>query len=71
MYEETMREIQQTSKERLNLYMLAGQGGLTPQQLQRLHQLNDAMPLLWDRYRREFAGSQNHKTRVDTLMRAA
>lgn len=71
MSEETMSEIQKVSKERLNLYLQASHDGLTPKESQRLHELNDLIPLLWDRYRREFVRQSDGKGRAEPLYEAA
>jgi hypothetical protein len=58
MYEETMNQIHQFANERHMLYRLAGKQSLTAEQTRRLRELNDQLPMLWDRYRREYAGRQ-------------
>ena len=70
MYQETMNEIHRTANERLNLYLLAGKQNLTPQQTQRLHELSNLLPVLWDRYRREYAG-RNRALDTTKILRAA
>lgn len=56
MYAETMNQIQTAANERQLLYRTAAKQGLTNEQTRRLHELNDQLPILWDRYRREYAG---------------
>ena len=70
MYQETMNEIHRTANERLNLYLLAGKQNLTTQQTQRLHELSNLLPVLWDRYRREYAG-RNRALDTTKILRAA
>ncbi|HEX2621766.1 MAG TPA: hypothetical protein VHL11_16525 [Phototrophicaceae bacterium] len=47
--------INQLANERHNLYRLAGKQHFTPQQEQRLGELNNQLPILWDQHRRELA----------------
>lgn len=56
MYEETMEQIHAAANERHMLYRTAAKQGLTNEQIRRLRELNDQLPILWDRYRREYAG---------------
>ncbi|MAS34110.1 MAG: hypothetical protein CL610_08885 [Anaerolineaceae bacterium] len=56
MYQETMNQIHKFANERHMLYRSAANHGLTPDETRRLHELNDQLPILWDRYRREYAG---------------
>ena len=70
MYQETMNEIHRTANERLTLYLLAGKQNLTTQQTQRLHELSNLLPVLWDRYRREYAG-RNRALDTTKILRAA
>jgi hypothetical protein len=55
---ETMNQIQALANERQMLYRLAGKGHLNETQLNRLQSLEGQLALLWDQYRREFAGSK-------------
>jgi hypothetical protein len=66
MYEETMNQIHKAANERYDLYRTAAKQGLTNEQTRRLHELNDQLPILWDRYRREFAG-RNRTSSVSTV----
>ncbi len=52
---ETFNRINQLSDERLNLYRLAGKQHLTVEQHQRLDEITNQLPVLWDQYRREVA----------------
>ena len=70
MYEETMQQIHQAANERHLLYRTAAKEVLTNAQTRRLHELNDQLPILWDRYRREFAG-RNRTSNVPAIARAA
>lgn len=54
MADETMSEIVRLTDERLELYRLHR----TPEQRERLNTLNAQIPLLWDRYRREYASER-------------
>jgi hypothetical protein len=54
---ETFALILKLSDERQNLYFLAGKQHLTPGEHNRLDELNGRLPVLWDAYRREIAGS--------------
>ena len=50
---ETFDRINQLSDERLNLYRLAGKQHLTAAQHERLTEITNQLPVLWDQYRRE------------------
>jgi hypothetical protein len=50
---ETFRQINALSDERLTLYRLAAKQHMTTAQQQRLHEINNQLPVLWDQYRRE------------------
>ncbi len=52
---ETFRQINALSDERLNLYRLAARQHLTTAQHNRLNEIANQLPLLWDQYRREVA----------------
>jgi hypothetical protein len=52
---DTFEMIQQLSNERHELYKTAGREHLAPTQLDRLHEINNRLPLLWDEHRRELA----------------
>ena len=71
MHEETMKEIQRASQERLSLHMLAGHSRLTTEQVRRLNELDGLMPELWDRYRREYSARGSEVARFPTLRQAA
>ncbi|MBZ0282757.1 MAG: hypothetical protein K8L97_18595 [Anaerolineae bacterium] len=60
---ETLDMIQHISNERQMLYNLAGKQHLTSAQSQRLDEINAKLPVLWDAYRRELAGSYQQYTR--------
>jgi hypothetical protein len=47
--------IQQLSNERHELYKTAGREHLNASQMDRLHEINNRLPLLWDEHRRELA----------------
>jgi hypothetical protein len=70
MYQETMSLIHQRATERLNLYRAAAKQGLSQAQFQRLHELDNELPTLWERYRREFAG-RNRSYEAAPARRAA
>jgi hypothetical protein len=53
--DETMQQIHEIANERHMLYRQAGHHSLNAAEHQRLRDLNNQLPLLWDRYRREFA----------------
>lgn len=55
MANETMHLINSIVNERLTLYRLSGKQRLTPEQQLRIQQIGDQLPILWDRYRREYA----------------
>ena len=71
MHHETMNEIHRAAKERLNLYLTAAHQGLKPAELQRLQELDALLPVLWDRYRREYAGRGSEHGRTQRMPRAA
>ena len=50
---ETFTRINQLSDERLNLYRQAAKAHMTAAQHQRLNEINNQLPVLWDQYRRE------------------
>ncbi len=56
--DETFELIQKFSNERQYLYRLGGKQHLSAAQRQRLDELNGQIPMLWDRHRRELAGSR-------------
>ncbi len=70
MYEETMEQIHKAANERHYLFRTAAKQGLTTEQTRRLHALNDELPILWDRYRREFAG-RSRTNAAPAISRAA
>lgn len=53
---ETMDRIQQVSNERQQLWRKAGKNGLDTSEARRLQTIGDELAVLWDQYRREFAG---------------
>ena len=57
---ETFNLLNRMSDERLNLYRLAGKQHLTVEQQQRLAEINNHLPVVWDQYRREVASSHYH-----------
>lgn len=70
MYQDTMNQIHAVANERLNLYQMAGKQHLSAAQLQRLHEINGQLPLLWDQYRREYAG-RSRRTESAPVRQAA
>ncbi|MDX1992495.1 MAG: hypothetical protein SF029_08900 [bacterium] len=58
--DETMQQIHQLANERGMLYRLAGKGGLTTAQRQRMEELNAKLPVIWDQYRRELASGKRY-----------
>lgn len=63
MANETMKLITNIVDERLGLYRLSGKQRLTSEQQFRIQQINDQLPILWDRYRREYAAEQSTAVR--------
>jgi hypothetical protein len=61
---EIFAQINQMSDERFNLYRLAARQHLTAEQHQRLNEINNQLPVLWDQYRRE-AASQHRVAPVN------
>ena len=53
--QDAFAQITDLATERFNLYRLAASQHLTPVQLQRLHQIDNELPQLWDQHRREVA----------------
>ena len=47
--------INKLADERLRLYEQASEHALTPDQRQRIAEISDRLPVLWDQYRRELA----------------
>ncbi len=70
MYQETMNLIHNMASERHMLYRLAAKQSLNPDQTRRLRELNDQLPVMWDRYRREYANRQRPQS-ADIIQRAA
>jgi hypothetical protein len=60
--DETLEQIQKIANERHFLYRLAGKQSLTDAQQGRIQQINNELPILWDRYRREFASTRRPAT---------
>lgn len=56
--DETLHQIQQAATQRHMLFRLAGKQHLTPEQQQRMQDIGNRLPVLWDQYRRELASSQ-------------
>lgn len=52
---DTLRQIQQLSTERHNLYRRAGQQTLTPTEINRIHAITAELYDLWDTHRRDVA----------------
>ncbi len=70
--DETMNQIHRLATQRLDLYRLAGKQPLIPAQRDRLQQLDNQLPVLWDQYRRELATeTRNRETRSRQAARAA
>ncbi|MDX2161081.1 MAG: DUF2630 family protein [bacterium] len=55
---DSFAKITELATERFNLYRLAASQHLTPIQLQRLHQIDNELPQMWDLHRREVASKQ-------------
>ncbi|MFO7323851.1 MAG: hypothetical protein DIU68_019150 [Chloroflexota bacterium] len=53
---DTFNLITALANERHMLYRLAARQHLTPDQQNRLNQIDNQLPVLWDQYRRELAG---------------
>lgn len=70
MYSDTMEQIHRAANERHMLYRTAARQTLSAEQTRRLHELNDQLPILWDRYRREYAG-RSRPTAAPEYLRAA
>jgi hypothetical protein len=58
MSDETMNEIHQLANDRGYLYRLAAKQHLTEEQMRRLQNANNRLPILWDRYRRELVAER-------------
>lgn len=71
MQQSTLDLIQKLSNERQELYRLASQHRLTPEQRERLQEINRKLPILWDRHRRELAAGQVPTTQRYRPNRAA
>jgi shikimate kinase len=69
--DETMQQIHKLANERHMLYRQASHQSLTNTDRQRLQQLNSELPLLWDRYRREYAARRQPLAPDFTYRRAA
>ncbi|GEM_PF-983168 len=52
---EALDKINRIANERFNLYRQASSSHLTPIQLQRLHEIENQLTVLWDEHRREVA----------------
>lgn len=63
---ETFRQINELSDERLNLYRLAAKQHLTAAQQVRLRELPNQLEVLWDQYRREVASASRPARPQDT-----
>ena len=61
MEEDTLELIQKVANERHMLYRLAGKQHLTLEQQNRLDEITNRLPILWDQYRRELAASRQPK----------
>lgn len=61
--------IQKLSDERLRLYELAADNALTFDQRQRLNEINDRLPGLWDQYRRELVAQSGPAVKLDAAER--
>jgi hypothetical protein len=71
MYQDTMNQIHALANERLNLYRLAGQQKISPAQIQRIQAITGELSLLWDQYRRQYAGRNYRGESRPSLPRAA
>lgn len=60
---DTMVQIQSMATERFNLYRLAGKQHLTPTQLNRVHEIEGRLAVLWDLHRRELVASRRPETK--------
>lgn len=69
--DETLELIQRLANERHDLYRLAGRQHLTVEEHNRLEEIGNQLPVLWDRYRREFAAIQWTRTRPAEQRQAA
>lgn len=58
MYTETLDQINRLANERLSLYRLVGKERLTSEQVNRIQQITNELPILWDRHRRELAAER-------------
>ena len=54
----TLPMIDKLADERLRLYEQASEHALTPEQRQRISEISDRLPVLWDQYRRELAAQR-------------
>ncbi len=55
---DTFAKMTELATERFNLYRLAASQHLTPVQLQRLHEIDNLLPAMWDQHRRDVASKQ-------------
>ena len=69
-HQETMNQIHHLANERLNLYREAGRHSLSSAQMQRVHEINGELPMMWDQYRREYA-ARNRSADPITVREAA
>lgn len=64
---ETMQQIHKLAEERFDLYRQAGNGGLNQVGRDRIKQITDRLPILWDQYRRELASTHAPRTSITRL----
>ncbi len=67
----TMQVIHKLANERHVLYRQAGRNKLNSTEQQRLQEINNQLPILWDRYRREYAARRQPLAPTFTRSRAA
>ena len=62
--DDTLERIQKTANERQYLWRKAAQGGLSPNETQRVLVITEELANLWDSYRRELATLSKAKGRA-------
>jgi hypothetical protein len=65
----TLPIINKLANERQHLYDIAAEHALTFEQRQRITEITDKLPGLWDQYRREVAAQHGPETRISGVER--
>lgn len=61
MSSETLERIQAVANERQALWRLAGRGQISAAQRQRIDEITNELPVLWDRHRRELVAENSSR----------